>query len=360
MNQQIHEEAAEWLVELQGQPDAATRQRFDQWLATSPEHVRAYLECTAIVEAAAAAPRGTPREIEELIARAEQSSAANVVPLAPTHATSEAVSPQRDELRSGSWLARSSRFARLAAAAMVLVTIGATLTYVMTRNVYTTAVGEHRSILLSDGSTIDLNGRSSVRVRMNRGTRAVDLREGEALFRVAADKARPFVVSTQDARVRAVGTEFSVNRRVREVLVTVVEGTVAVSAPTIVRPTRAESGSAALSPTANEILVGAGQQLALSRGASVGPPQPRAVDVNDAIAWTRRRLVFDSTPIEDVVAEFNRHSTRELVIQGSGLQDFHISGAFSSTDVEPLLRFLRTEPGVEVIEEPDRIVIVHR
>ncbi len=74
MNQQIHEEAAEWLVELQGQPDAATRQRFDQWLATSPEHVRAYLECTAIVEAAAAAPRGTPREIEELIARAEQSS----------------------------------------------------------------------------------------------------------------------------------------------------------------------------------------------------------------------------------------------------------------------------------------------
>ncbi len=122
--------------------------------------------------------------------------------------------------------------------------------------------------------------------------------------------------------MRAVGTEFSVNRRVREVLVTVVEGTVAVSAPTIVRPTRAESGSAALSPTANEILVGAGQQLALSRGASAGPPQLRAVDVNDAIAWTRRRLVFDSTPIEDVVAEFNRHSTRELVIQGA---DFRTS-----------------------------------
>jgi len=355
MNQQIYEEAAEWLVELRSRPDATTRQRFDQWLSTSPEHVRAYLECTAIAETAEAGPRATPRELEELIARAGRSSAANVVPLMPVHATSE--------VQGRSWSVRSSRHARFGAAAMVLVAIGAIMAYVMTRNVYTTAVGEHRSILLPDGSTIDLNGRSSVRVRLDASTRAVDLTEGEALFRVAEDKSRPFVVSANDTRVRAVGTEFAVNRRERQLLVTVVDGTVAVSAPTLSgkqHPVPRKPGSAALSPQGNEILLDAGQQLALSLSGGAVPPQLRAVDVDDAIAWTRRRLVFDSTPIEDVVAEFNRHSPRALVIQGSGLQDFHISGAFSSTDVEPFLRFLRAQPGVEVIEEQEKIIIVHR
>jgi ferric-dicitrate binding protein FerR (iron transport regulator) len=130
-----------------------------------------------------------------------------------------------------------------------------------------------------------------------------------------------------------------------------------------VAPRGAGSAVTGLAPASDEILLDAGQQLALPLVAPAAVdalPKPRAVDVDDAIAWTRRRLVFDSTPIEDVVAEFNRHSSRALVIQGDDLQDFHISGAFSSTDVEPFVRFLRAQPGVEVIEEQDRIVIVHR
>jgi transmembrane sensor len=381
MNQQIYEEAAEWVVELGSSPDAQARQRFDQWLSTSPEHVRAYLECAAIRETAEAGPRATPQEIEALIERARLSSAANVIPFVAPQPSSEPVPLKRASAGTrGSWLARSSRRARFgAAAAVVLAVVGASTGYFMTHDVYATAVGEQRSILLADGSTIDLNGRSKVRVHLDNETRAVDLMEGEALFRVAADKARPFVVSANDRRVRAVGTEFAINRRQRTLLVTVVEGTVAVSMPMIparsptapggspnnqrVAPRGAGSAVAALAPSSDEILLDAGQQLALSLAepaAGDALPTPRAVDVDDAIAWTRRRLVFDSTPIEDVVAEFNRHSSRSLVIQGDDLRDFHISGAFSSTDVDPFVRFLRAQPGVEVIEEPDRIVIVHR
>lgn len=340
MNQQIHEEAAEWLVELRTSPsDAAARQRFDEWLATSPEHVRAYLECVAISETAAAGARSSPQELDALIERARQSSGANVVSL-PAANSAGAVTSQRRA---------PSRVIRFGLAATVLLAvIGAGVGYITSRDVYTTAIGEQRSILLPDGSTIDLNGRSKVRVRLDARTRSVDLMEGEALFRVVPNKTRPFVVAADDARVRAVGTEFAINRRQRELVVTVVEGTVAVSA--------AGAGG-------GETLLNGGQQLALSLAAPAGGdavPQPRSVEVNDAIAWTRRRLVFDSTPLEDVVAEFNRHSSRSLVIQGDGLEDFHISGAFSSTDVQPFLRFLRAQPGVEVIEERDRIVIVHR
>jgi transmembrane sensor len=379
MNQQIHDEAAEWLLELRNRSDAATRQRFDQWLSTAPEHVRAYLECAAISETVAAGARATPQEIEALIERARQSSAENVVPLAPVHPSSEPPSPLRDVSGGRSWPMRSSRRLRFAVAAgVVLAVVGASLGYFMTRNVYATAVGEQRSILLADGSTIDLNGRSKVSVHLDEGTRAVDLKEGEALFRVAKDTARPFVVAANDTRVRAVGTEFAVNRRQRTLLVTVVDGTVAVSVPRArtrssanaappdnqrAAPKGAGSAAEALAPASNEILLDAGQQLALSLvtpAAGSALPIPRAVDVDNAIAWTRRRLVFDSTSIEDVVAEFNRHSSRALVVQGDGLQDFHISGAFSSTDVGPFVRFLRAQPGVDVIEEQDRIVIVHR
>jgi transmembrane sensor len=373
MNQHIHEEAAEWLVELRSRSDDLTRRRFDQWLSTSPEHVRAYLECAAISEVAEASPRATSQEIEALIERARQATGANVVALTPAHSATEAASPKLDARRS--WITRSSpriRFA--AAAAMAVVVIGASAGYFMTRNVYTTAVGEQRSILLPDGSTIDMNGRSKVRVRLAAGSRAVELMEGEALFRVAKDKTRPFIVSASDTRVRAVGTEFAVNRLRRELLVTVVDGTVAVSVPTLrsrtaargaaAVPPRAVSGEpgsvvAALAPASDEVLLNAGQQLAVPTAGSA-LPQPRSVDVEGAIAWTHRRLVFDSTALEDVVAEFNRHSRRTLVIEGNGLRDVDISGAFSSTDVGPFLRFLRAQPGIEVTEESDRIVIVHR
>ncbi|HVY82134.1 MAG TPA: hypothetical protein VG994_14185 [Steroidobacteraceae bacterium] len=110
-----------------------------------------------------------------------------------------------------------------------------------------------------------------------------------------------------------------------------------------------------------EILVDAGKELTLSLTAIQGGsalPQPRSVNVNDAIAWTRRRLVFDSTPLEDVIAEFNRNSSRTLVLRPGAREAFHVSGAFSSTDVEPFLRFLRAQPGVEVMEEQNRIVII--
>ena len=84
------------------------------------------------------------------------------------------------------------------------------------------------------------------------------------------------------------------------------------------------------------------------------------MDVESATAWTHRRLVFDTTPLEDVAAEFNRNSERPIVVEGRGLDDFHVSGAFSSTDVQSFLRFMRAQTGVDVIEEADRIVITHR
>ena len=93
---------------------------------------------------------------------------------------------------------------------------------------YSTAIGEQRSFTLADGSTIELSPRSRVRVRLSDRERDIQLLDGQAFFTVTKDVNRPFVVAVDQARVRAVGTQFDVNKRRSGTTVTVLEGRVAV------------------------------------------------------------------------------------------------------------------------------------
>ena len=72
---------------------------------------------------------------------------------------------------------------------------------------YRTAIGEQRIVKLEDGSIVTLNTRSQIKVRFERDRRRIDLIEGEALFEVAHDTARPFQVFAGTAEVRAVERE---------------------------------------------------------------------------------------------------------------------------------------------------------
>jgi len=92
-------------------------------------------------------------------------------------------------------------------------------------------VGEQRSIALADGSIIDLNARSRIRVRLSKDERDVELLQGQALFHVAKDNSRPFVVRSDTTVVRAVGTEFDVYRKKNGTVITVLEGRVVVESP---------------------------------------------------------------------------------------------------------------------------------
>ena len=67
-------------------------------------------------------------------------------------------------------------------------------------------------------------------MRITDQERLVELLQGQALFNVAKDSARPFFAMSDDARVRAVGTQFDINRRRTGTTVTVLEGRVAVVA----------------------------------------------------------------------------------------------------------------------------------
>jgi transmembrane sensor len=87
---------------------------------------------------------------------------------------------------------------------------------------------------------------------------------------------------------------------------------------------------------------------------------PRHADIAATTAWMEHRLIFDGSRLSDVVQEFNRYNRRQLVIEGSQLSDFHVSGVYSSSDPSSLIRFLRDQPGVKITEDHNEIRISPR
>ena len=168
---------------------------------------------------------------------------------------------------------------------------------------------------LADGSRVTLDTASSIRVKLTRGRRAVELASGQAFFEVRGDRARPFIVSAGDLEVTAVGTRFDVRRSGDGAQVTLVEGKVDVSARSAV------SQGWSLTP---------GQQIITTS------PRPavRTVDVASETSWTAGRLIFAGDTVETAVAEVNRYSRTKVVLQAPAISRIAVSGAFNTGDVE--------------------------
>lgn len=356
LNSQIYSEAAEWFVTCRSDAlDDVMRRKFDSWLRQSPQHLSAYLELAAIWDEG---PGLDPRhrwDADTLVARA-LADQTNVVPL------TKPAAPAGTTHKSSRvhWIAAS--IATIAIAATTLLWV-----YLSREPVYVTQIGEQRSITLPDGSTMELNSRSKVRVRYSEHERALELIQGQALFRVAKNASRPFVVSSDGTRVRAVGTQFDVNRKREGTVVTVVEGRVAVMrnvSDARVDLMTVQMPEASMPRLAQEtfsdgagIMLAAGEQITVTDTAAKQITRP---NVARAIAWTQRQLVFEGATLTEVAEEFNRYNQRQLIVQDPELYEFHISGVFSSTDPDALLQFLRERADVRVVETDTAIFLTRK
>jgi len=376
LSAQIIQEATTWFVEFnEGDVSLPAREEFIAWMRRSPEHVRAYLQVSAHWEDAQALEKGRRHSVDELIALG-RSEVTNVVPLRDAREATAGSDRREEQVESTTGdtqpsptaatasARRSFRTKPYAIAASVLLAVsGATFGYWWTqlRNVYRTEIGEQRSIQLADGSMVTLNARSRMRVSFRKSQRDVELLAGQAMFTVAKDAARPFVVRAGDTQVRAVGTRFDVYRKESGTVVTVIEGRVAVeksshvteavSAPReVAEPSHA--GTAAVPTT--ETILAAGEQ-AVVRLAQI--EKPKKPDIQAATAWTEHQVVLRSTPLVEVVAEFNRYSARPLVILDPSLNNVKISGVFSSIDSAALLRGLNALGQFHIEETPERVEI---
>lgn len=423
---QILDEAGQWFVMMRdgdgdgdGGVGAAAREQFTEWLCKSPEHVRAYLELTAIWAEAASVDAERKLDAKSLIARARAEG--NVVALGNVGFTpgtqqnlcsaglgaqqrlpsEEGSGPRSIETTASSAIdlgnesstihwrgnvrvsgasTRMSRYHHGFLAASVICTIVGGAWWQLSRPpIYTTGIGDQRSITLEDGSRVELNARSRVRIRFSDTERYVDLLEGQGMFQVSRDPQRPFIVHSSDVRVRAVGTQFDVYLKPTGTLVTVLEGKVEVrtaaspsfsSAQDLAVEPRVETSypragvdraekTREVQPTLRGLVaeLTAGEQVIVAADQITRPP---TANVTAATGWTNGQLVFDSASLEDVAHEFNRHNRRQLVIRDAQLKTFLISGVFSSTDPSSLLRFLEEQPYFTVKEMETEIQISRR
>jgi transmembrane sensor len=366
LNNQIYQEASQWFVECRaGDLDDKTRRAFDSWLRKSPEHMRAYLELSAIWnEGPLLDPHGK-FDRDTLIAQAA-ADRDNVIDWSGSRNGIESLAAasapaQQDHLRFP-----RRRFAAIAAS--IALAAAAALFYLQTVQAptYATAIGEQRSLALIDGSTVELNSRSKIVVRYSPQGRNVELLQGQALFRVAKDASRPFIVKAGATLVRAVGTEFDVYQKRDGTVVTVVEGRVAIltghalpdpgAPPSAIGEPRRSNLEFPIVPKeqVGNILVAAGEQLTVTPKLIKIAEHP---NIANATAWTQRQLVFESASLADVADEFNRYNDRQLIVADPRLETFHVSGVFSSTDPASLIRFLRARSELRILETESQIRI---
>lgn len=181
------------------------------------------------------------------------------------------------------------------------------------------AIGEHQVIPLADGSRITLDAASRIKVSWHLRSRRVELQAGQALFSVAPALYRPFLTSAGSTQIKVVGTRYNVSRYQDDVRVTVEEGKVDVR------------GNHA------GVRLGAGGQIEVHNG-RLG--EPARVDATAVVAWKEGRLVFERTPLREVLEVIQRYQRQPIVMDDSSLGELPVSGAFDSARLDVMLALL--------------------
>jgi transmembrane sensor len=196
------------------------------------------------------------------------------------------------------------------------------------------STGEVRSVVLRDGSEIDLDTGTSFDV--SDGDRTITLYTGQVFVKVKPGNSRPFRVVAGDAQAQALGTAFAVRRDGDHATVAVSESAV--------RVTDARRSHAP------PVDIATGQAVTLSGTAGLGVPQ--AADIRTLTAWRRGELVFTRRPLGEVVAELDRYRTGKILILGSTIRNLPVTGSVEINDVDAFLTSLQIALPVRVLRLP--------
>lgn len=299
---EIDAQAAVWLAALNGDRDHAVRPALNAWLAEDAAHAAAFQRAS---EVWAILPRAATREPET---------------------QSHAGAPRRRTWRFG---------VAMAACVSVLLGVGVLAWSLADAGGYSTRAGEQKVASLQDGSRLALNTDTRVDVRFDADRRRIDLEHGEAMFEVAHDASRPFVVVAGDTQIRAIGTIFTVRRTRDDVVVTLIKGRVAVS------NARARPGG----PADAVVMLRPGEKLTEPvQGTTRVEPE----SIEAATAWRRGQAMFDDTPLGTAVTELNRYGGPQIVVDDPRVAALPVSGVFATNAADfaeavAALHGLRTE-----------------
>lgn len=312
----LEAEAAAWIARLQSTPrDTATEDALKAWLNGDAARRDAFERATEIWAmipgAVAVGGRGIQPE--------------RAVPVTPgTH-----------------FVARHA----LAMAASLLLIFSGLAWWASHRPItYATGIGEQEVATLNDGSRIALDTDTMLDVDYQPDVRLITLEHGEAMFDVAHNTQRPFIVTAGSKRIRAVGTSFIVRHINGDVEVTLLKGKVAVT------ETKTGRSTAADRPT----MLTPGERLTADKDA------PAAIDMPpiDAVsAWRRGQIVFDQTPLSKAIAELERYGGPQINVSDPRLAAIPVSGVFSTNDTAEFAAAISRLNGWRVTHRGDELMI---
>lgn len=319
------EQALDWCLRRQ-QPEwtATAAAELQAWLEASPLHMVAYLR------------------IEQGCARVEQAATAIAAPGAGRGlpvARVPAVMPPTTRR----WPWRS-----LAMAASVLIMLGGAAAMAALfwepPGQYSTAVGSYRTVVLADGSRVELNTDTRIRASIDETARQVVLERGEAYFDIRSDAGRPFVVHADGRRIVVLGTRFAVRRDAQRLRVVVTQGKVGIDAA----PTRADAEMPAM------LIATRGDSVTVDERSALVTQLP-AARLDSELAWRSGFLMFDDLPLAQAAAEFNRYNRRKLVIDDPAAMGIRISGSFEASNLDAFIRLLQHAYELNIDERSGRV-----
>lgn len=308
--------AAEWHGRLKDGAPQSIVSEFQDWQSIDPANAAAYAEVESVADWI-----GGIKDSPELLALRNE-------------ALGRCEAPRRG-LAARFWDYRPAVAASLAAIMAVggIGWLAADKETVSTQS-YVTRLGERTDLQLADGSIVRLNARSSVQVTYTPTERSLKLVQGQALFKVAKDAARPFVVEVGGEKITALGTEFDVRVEKRGGLrVALLEGRLAVldkaRTTTILKP--------------NDVLQSSGSQVSVSH----------VPDLRSMTSWTNGVMLFANTPLSEAIEELNRYSAKPIVLANPRLGAIKVSGTFRAGQSRQFLEAMELAFPVRVSGESD-------
>jgi len=328
-------EATAWLLRLsEGEGDAELRAAFETWRTASPLNAESWDRARMAYDLIG---RKAPRHQEHWQTYAGTHGAERPLPPSGRHRPMSAHS--RPPLRA---TRRRVAMGFALAACFVLVVAGLLPGLLLRLEAdVVTGTAEMRSLVLADGSRVQLGPESAVELAVGPETRGVRLLKGEAFFEVVPDTSRPFRVEAGDASVTVLGTAFEVRLDGADTLVAVQEGRV-----------RLDGGPAVRSAAA---ILEAGASARVRHGAILRS----AVKPDDVAPWRHGELVAIDRPAGEVVAELRRYYDGLIVVQSGAFAARRVSGIYDLEDPVSTLRGVAASHGASLHQiSPWLLVIV--
>jgi transmembrane sensor len=321
----LEHEAYGWVVRfISGEARAAEIAALKEWAARSPAHADAFDRASKVWKALD--PVG-------------KKSLAERVMIAPLAAAGPAPVPPRPATARRAFLG-GALAASAAGATFALARsppLGLWPSWSELAADYRTSTGEQRRFTLSDGVSVEMNTQTSIALRSSgEGTDRIELINGEAMIRTPA-KSGPLTVVAADGRIVADVARFNVRCETESVRVTCLEGTIEVECLTSALPL----------PSGRQVVYS-------SRGIGV----PVAIDPAVVTAWKDGIIIFDGTPIMDVVAEINRYRHGKVILTNATLGRERLNARFRVENIDRVVQQIELVFGARARSLPGGIVLL--